>query len=116
MVSGFNEEIRPRLPHTPRVRLPVDTIPDRPILVYEYLDQDLLNLVQGQVSVRARKQILKAILEGIADLHDHDIVHLGKHQTCFLGAQQGRIGMRKLLRQRSILTCGYVGAGKYQVI
>ncbi|EUC38679.1 hypothetical protein COCCADRAFT_682 [Bipolaris zeicola 26-R-13] len=81
MISGFNEEIRPRLPHTPRVRLPVDTIPDRPILVYEYLDKDLINQVQGQASLRARKEILKAILEGIADLHDRDIVHLGKYQV-----------------------------------
>ncbi|KAF5850128.1 hypothetical protein GGP41_002412 [Bipolaris sorokiniana] len=73
---GFNKDIRPRLPDIHRVQLPVDTIPDRPILVCEYLDEDLLRLVRGQVSVRARKEILKAILQGIADLHDRDIVHL----------------------------------------
>ena len=27
--------------------------------------------------MRARKEILKATLQGIADMHDHDIVHLG---------------------------------------
>ncbi|EUC45298.1 hypothetical protein COCMIDRAFT_5499 [Bipolaris oryzae ATCC 44560] len=84
IVLGFNEDIRPRLPLTPRVRLPVDTIPDRPILVYEYLDQDLLNLVQSQVSMQARKEILKAILQGIADLHDRDIVHLDVKPDNFL--------------------------------
>ncbi|KAJ5064511.1 hypothetical protein PSV09DRAFT_2376529 [Bipolaris maydis] len=56
---SFNEDIRPRLPHTPRVRLPVDTIPDRPIL--------------DQVSLLARKKILKAILHGIVDVYDNDI-------------------------------------------
>jgi hypothetical protein len=56
----------------------VDTIPDQRILVYQYLNDDFLSLVRNQIPVRARKEILKATLQGIADVHDRDIVHLGE--------------------------------------
>lgn len=73
----FSRDIHPRLPRSPRIRLPLDTIPDRHTLVYKYLSDDLLSLVKQQVSERALKQILKASLQGIAELHDCDMVHLG---------------------------------------
>lgn len=47
------------------------------MLVYEYLDDDFLSLVRKQIPMQARRQILKASLHGLADLHDKDIVHLG---------------------------------------
>lgn len=83
--SAFNENIRPRLPQTPRIRLPSDTIPNQCIFVYKYLDFDFLSLIQNQIPVRARKEILKATLQGIADIHDCDIVHLGEpnHLTLY---------------------------------
>ena len=84
--SAFNEDIRPRLPQTPRIRLPVDTIPDQRIFVYRYLDDDFLSLVRNQIPVRARKEILKATLQGIADMHDRDIVHLGEPNNSALHA------------------------------
>jgi hypothetical protein len=56
----------------------VDTIPDHRIFVYQYLNDDFLSLVRYQIPVRARKEILKATLQGIADVHDRDIVHLGE--------------------------------------
>ncbi|KAL1959519.1 hypothetical protein VTO42DRAFT_1964 [Malbranchea cinnamomea] len=74
--SSFNEDIRPRLPESPYRRLPHDTIPNRQIFVYKYMNDDLLSIARTQMSVRARKQILKASLPGIAELHNHDIVHL----------------------------------------
>ncbi|KAE8829708.1 hypothetical protein P3342_008312 [Pyrenophora teres f. teres] len=73
---NFNENIRPKLPRTSRILLPLDTIPNEQIFVYEYLKDDFLNLVRKQIPMRARKQILKATLEGIADMHDRDVVHL----------------------------------------
>lgn len=76
--SSFNEDIRPRLRESPFLRLPCDTIPNQRTFVYKYLDDDLLSLVRKQLPVQARKQILKASLRGIAELHSHDIVHLGK--------------------------------------
>ncbi|DAA79010.1 TPA_exp: Uncharacterized protein A8136_2795 [Trichophyton benhamiae CBS 112371] len=74
--SSFNEDIRPRLRESPFLRLPCDTIPNQRTFVYKYLDDDLLSLVRKQLPVQARKQILKASLRGIAELHSHDIVHL----------------------------------------
>ena len=47
------------------------------MLVYEYLDNDLLSLVRKQIPLRARQKILKDALQGLADMHDCDIVHLG---------------------------------------
>jgi hypothetical protein len=37
-----------------------------------------LSLVRNQIPVQARKEILKATLQGIADKHDCDIVQLSK--------------------------------------
>jgi hypothetical protein len=36
------------------------------------------SLVRRQIPMRARKEILKATLQGIGDMHDRDIVHLGE--------------------------------------
>ncbi|KAI0908726.1 kinase domain-containing protein [Ustulina deusta] len=74
--SNFNENIQPRLHEHPNIRLPSDTIRDQRIFAYRYLTDDFLSLVKKQISLRARKQILKASLRGIAELHDRDIVHL----------------------------------------
>lgn len=48
------------------------------MFVYERMKDDLLSLVGKQISIKARKQILKATLRGIADMHGHSIVHLGE--------------------------------------
>ena len=46
--------------------------------MYKYLNDDFLNLVRNQIPMRARKEILKMILEGIVYMHNRDIVHLGE--------------------------------------
>ncbi|KLJ12497.1 hypothetical protein EMPG_12490 [Blastomyces silverae] len=76
MFSSFNEDVQPRLCESPFLRLPHDVIPDKWIFVYKYMKDDCLSLVRKQISMQARKQILKASLRGIAELHSHDIVHL----------------------------------------
>jgi serine/threonine protein kinase len=47
--------------------------------VYRYLGDDFLNLVRDGICIRARKEILKSSLQGLVDLHDRDVVHLGKY-------------------------------------
>ncbi|KAI0454988.1 kinase domain-containing protein [Xylaria acuta] len=75
--SNFNENIQPRLREHPNTRLPSDTIRDERIFVaYRYLTDDFLSLAKKQISLRARKRILKASLQGIVEQHDRDIVHL----------------------------------------
>jgi tRNA A-37 threonylcarbamoyl transferase component Bud32 len=76
--SAFNEDIRSRLPQPARIRVPLDEIPEQRAFVYEYLRDDFLGMVKDRIPMRARKEILKATLQGIAELHDRDIVHLGK--------------------------------------
>jgi hypothetical protein len=76
--DNFNSNIWPQLPKSPNIRLPWDTVPGERILVYKYLSHDFFSLVKEDISLKARKQILKASLLGIADLHDRHIVHLGK--------------------------------------
>jgi hypothetical protein len=78
ILSAFNEDIRPRLPQTARIRVPLDEIPGQRVFVYEHLKDDFLGMVKDQIAVRARKEVLKAALQGTAELHDRDIVHLGK--------------------------------------
>ncbi|OBT74544.1 hypothetical protein VF21_07538 [Pseudogymnoascus sp. 05NY08] len=76
ILSNFNEKIRPQLRESPYIRLPCDTIPDQRVFVYKYLTDDFLSLVKKQISMRARKRILRDSLRGIAELHGQEIVHL----------------------------------------
>ncbi|CEL10715.1 hypothetical protein ASPCAL13829 [Aspergillus calidoustus] len=74
--DNFNQKIRPRLPKSPYIRMPWDTVPGQRILVYNHLSNNFLSLVKENISLQARKQILKATLSDIAGLHDQHIVHL----------------------------------------
>lgn len=77
--SNFNARIWPHLRQnpSPKILLPIDTIPGSRTYVYQYLQSDLFNLVRDNISMRARRQILKRTLQAIADLHYQDVVHLG---------------------------------------
>ena len=46
---AFNEDIRPRLPQTSRIRVPLDEIPEQRVFVYEYLKDDFLEMVKDQI-------------------------------------------------------------------
>ena len=80
--SAFNENIMSQLRETPHVRLPCDNVPNQRILVYKYLTDDFLSLVREQIPMQARKQVLKAVLKGITELHDRHIIHLGSRVSC----------------------------------
>lgn len=61
------------------VRTPVDTIPERRMFVFEYLDETLLRLVSRDLlSSTFLKYVLKCALRGLAVLHERDIVHNSK--------------------------------------
>ncbi|KAJ0420974.1 kinase-like domain-containing protein [Aspergillus carlsbadensis] len=75
-VTMINQDIWPHLPNSPNIRLPWDTVPGQRVLVYKYLSHDFLSLVKDNISLQARKQILKNSLLGLAELHDRHIVHL----------------------------------------
>ncbi|KLJ12320.1 hypothetical protein EMPG_12623 [Blastomyces silverae] len=80
-----------------------DVIPDKWIFVYKYMymEDDFLSLVRKQLSMQARKQILKASLRGIAELHSHDIVHSGEVEVQGLYQENGELGILKSRQQRA---------------
>lgn len=79
ILANFDQRVLPRLRGnaSPLLRLPVDKIPDRHTLVYEYLTDDLFQLVRKGFSMQDRRKILTASARAIADLHERDVVHLG---------------------------------------
>lgn len=62
----------------PHVRLPIDAVPEKHILVFEYLDKHLLDLVQENIPLTHIKRILYDTLRGIASLHARGILHNGR--------------------------------------
>lgn len=76
--ENFTENIWPQLRQRqhPNIRLPLDTVPDDRIFVYKYLSHDLLELAKTSLGPHSRKRILKGVLQGLAELHDHNIVPL----------------------------------------
>lgn len=89
--GNFTEEIQPRLCKTDHIRLPCDSIPGQRVFVYKYLTDDFLSLVKRGISTQTRKQILKASLRGIAELHKQHVVHLGNKQLIRLLNYTGHV-------------------------
>jgi len=63
----------------PHVRALLDTVPERQMFVFEYLNEDLLQLAQKDLPVAVTKRILKCALRGLMALHEQDIVHNGNN-------------------------------------
>lgn len=59
------------------LRLLQDTIFDRSMFVYKYLNDHLLSLAQKNLPLLLAKRILKDALRGLAELHRQNIVHTG---------------------------------------
>lgn len=87
--DNFTEEIQPRLCNINHIRLPCDSTPVQRVFVYKYMTDDFLSLVKRGISTRARKQILKSCLLGIAELHEQQVVHLGNKQLIRLLSPPG---------------------------
>ncbi|KAK7740671.1 hypothetical protein SLS53_005139 [Cytospora paraplurivora] len=61
--------------HSPHVRTAVDSIPERYMFVFPYLEKGLLHVDTAALSSVARKVIIRDALAGLADLHDKHIIH-----------------------------------------
>lgn len=79
----FRLEIYRRLGSCPYVRGLEDTAPDHSVFVFKYLRENLLGLVQKDLSIAITKRILKDALRGLAALHDKDIVHNVSKRAAF---------------------------------
>jgi hypothetical protein len=76
--EAFETGTRAQIKPSPHLRLPIDNIPGQRIFVYRFLNEDFLTLVKNQIPLEGRKEILKASLQGLDDLHAQDVVHLGE--------------------------------------
>ncbi|KAI9688239.1 MAG: hypothetical protein M1822_001745 [Bathelium mastoideum] len=76
LYSAFESSTRARIKESSDLRLPVDSIPNQRIFVYRFLAEDFLTLIKNQISSKGRKEILKASLHDLVDLHACDVVHL----------------------------------------
>lgn len=75
---NFTKEVLPALTscqHT-NIRLPSDEVPGHRIFVYDYCSHDFFDLAHEDVSFQLKKQILKSVLCGLAEMHARDVVHL----------------------------------------
>jgi len=60
------------------VRSPVDTIPSEGTIVYEHMTDDLLSVTGRQaLPLAQRKNILRYVIQGLAEMHSRDLVHTG---------------------------------------
>ena len=53
------------------------------MVVFQYLNENLLQLAQSDLPVALRKRILTCALRGLAALHEQDIVHNGNSTPWF---------------------------------
>ncbi|GIZ43091.1 hypothetical protein CKM354_000633200 [Cercospora kikuchii] len=60
---------------SPFVRNLVDTVPERKMFIFDYLQTSLLQLAQKNFPQTTMKHILKCTLSGIAAMHEKGIVH-----------------------------------------
>jgi serine/threonine protein kinase len=71
-------QLQKHVEHSPYVRTAVDSIPERHIFVFPYLEQDLYHIKTTALDPTARESIIKDALTGLADLHDQHIIHRGQ--------------------------------------
>ncbi|KAJ8109110.1 hypothetical protein ONZ43_g6229 [Nemania bipapillata] len=79
---NYIDSLQKRVEHSPYVRTAVDSIPERHMFVFPYLDEGLLHVDTVALSYVARKAIIRDALRGLADLHDEQIIHTGQCLPC----------------------------------
>lgn len=65
------------------VRTLVDSIPDRHMFVYPFLDTNLQLVETTAIAPSVKKNILRDALAGLADLHNKSVYHTGRSSTCY---------------------------------
>ncbi|KAK3302912.1 kinase-like domain-containing protein [Chaetomium strumarium] len=72
---GYILSLQKHVEHSPHVRIAVDSIPERHVLVFPYLEKGLLHIDAAALSSTAKKGIIRDALSDLADLHDKHIIH-----------------------------------------
>lgn len=80
MIEGefeYQMELQRLVSSSSNVRTVVDTNQESEIFIYPFLSGDLLRFSQRELATGARKDLLRRALNGLADLHEQDILHNG---------------------------------------
>ncbi|QKX63782.1 uncharacterized protein TRUGW13939_10953 [Talaromyces rugulosus] len=78
MIKGdfdYQLSLQKSLSALPNVRKVIDTVKDLGMLIYPLLSGDLFHLSQKNLSEKTRRYILQKALQGLADMHDKDVLH-----------------------------------------
>lgn len=75
----YQTDLQKRVATSPNVRTVVDTVRRLELLIFPFLASDLLHFRSHPgLNTQQRKDILRQALCGLADLHDHDVLHNGE--------------------------------------
>ena len=82
----YHKDLQASLPSTPNLRVFEDKNPELDLLIYSYLETNVLQEAR-KLDNDARKFLLKSALSGLAAMHERNIIHNGeytsKHQSFF---------------------------------
>lgn len=79
----YQQEIQAPLAGHPNLRTIVDTVPEFELYVYPYMTGDLLRFTRKPITEEQRRSILREALQGLAALHDRNIIHSGENSMLF---------------------------------
>lgn len=84
MIPGeyeYQQALQEPLASCPNLRTVVDGLPGPELFIYPFLQTDLLQFSQKNLTETTRKSMLKRGLVGLAALHDRNIIHTGRFHT-----------------------------------
>lgn len=80
MIQGeyeYQQDLQKSVASCPNLRTVVDGFPGPELFIYPFLETNFLQFSQKNLSVAARKGMLKSALAGLAALHERNIAHNG---------------------------------------
>jgi len=81
MIPGeyeYQQDLQKPLSSCPNLRTVIDGLIDAELFIYPFLQTDFLQFTQKNLTNATRKSILESALNGLAAMHDRNIIHTGK--------------------------------------
>lgn len=81
MIPGeyeYQQDLQKPLASCPNLRTVVDCVPDPELFIYPFLETNLLQFNQKNLTKATRRSMLKSALVGLAALHERNIIHTGR--------------------------------------
>ncbi|KAI5926593.1 kinase-like protein [Camillea tinctor] len=96
----YRVSLQKHVERSPHVRTAVDSIPERHMFVFPYLEKCLIDVDIDALSSVTKKAIIRDALTGLADLHDKKILHTDMNPTNIaldsFKQQNGDLGWRNV--------------------